>query len=162
MIDSKNLENLNKERDMYEPILARIESCCGKHGVIRNVEKKDEQLISRAITYFYGSKGQWWKKNANKTMDVEFVPMTKVYPPPKRPWEWCGKTILFQDWQFEEETNKNISKRFKIGQRVSFTGKYTKGQTITGIIAGINKRAKVIVPGQEIWWYIPYTDLTKI
>ncbi len=162
-MDNNRLAVLNEQRNLYSPVLDRVEWCCqGRHGVIRNVEKKDEQLVSRTITYFYGSKGQWWKKNSNKTMDVEFVPMTKVFPPPRKPWEWCGKTTLFKDWQKQEEDNLDLRKNFKIGQKVSFTGNYSKGQIFTGIISGLNKRAKVIIPGQETWWYVPYKDLKGV
>jgi len=149
---------LNEQQDIYKPVLERAEycSCGGRHGVIRNVEKKDEQLVSRAITYFYGSKGQWWKKNLTKTFDVEFVPMTKVFPPPRKPWEWCGKTVLFGDWQKQEEENRRLSTQFRIGQTVSFL---VKGKAITGIISSLNKRAKVIIPGQETWWNVPYSEL---
>ena len=154
------LEQLNEQQKIYEPVMQRIERCaCGKHGVIRNVEKKDEQLVLRAINYYYGCKGQWWTKTTNKTRDVEFVPMTKTFPPPRRPWEWCGKTILFQDWKDREANNEELKNKFKIGQKVSFCGKYTKGQIIIGIISGLNSRAKVIVPGQETWWNVPYENL---
>lgn len=156
-MDNVMLANLNSQRDLYKPVLEKVEWCCqGRHGVIRNVEKKDEQLVSRAITYFYGSKGQWWEKNRNKTMDVEFVPMTKVFPPPRKPWGWCGKTILFKDWQQNEKDERSLSEKFRIGQQVCFSH---KGQTIIGIVASRNKRAKVIIPGQETWWNVPYREL---
>lgn len=152
---------LSEQHDIYKPVMERAEycSCVGRHGVIRNVEKNDEQLVSRAITYFYGSKGQWWKKNSSKTKDVEFVSMTKVFPPPRKPWEWCGKTILFEDWQKQEADNRKLASQFKIGQTVSFL---VKGKTITGIISSLNKRAKVIVPGQESWWHVPYNELKTV
>jgi hypothetical protein len=157
---NEELEYLNREHDLYTPVLERVEwHCQGRHGVIRNVEKKDEQLVSRTITYFFGNKGQWWKKNRNKTMDVEFVPMTKVFPPPRKPWEWCGKTILFEDWQKQEKENRDLSRKFKIGQSVSFTH---KDKIYTGIVSGLNKRAKVVIPGEETWWNVPYTDLRVV
>ena len=151
---------LNEQRDRFTPVLDRVEWCCqGQHGAIRNVEKKDEQLVAGAIQYFYGNKGQWWKKNASKTMDVEFVPMTKVFPPPRKPWEWCGKTILFENWQKQEADNRKLASQFKIGQTVTFV---VKGAVIKGIISGLNKRAKVIIPGQENWWHVPYHELKVI
>ena len=159
-MDNDRLAVLNEQRDLYKPVLDRAEWCCqGSHGVIRNVQKKDEQLVARAINYFYGCKGQWWKKNATKTMDVEFVPMTKVFPPPRKPWEWCGKTILFQDWKDQEDTNRNLMSNFKIGQSVYF---FHKGEQISGIIAGLNKRAKIVIPGQETWWNVPYSELRRL
>lgn len=149
--------------EMYEAaIMHRVDwHCPGRHGVVRNVEKKDQNIISNAIIYFYGSKGQWWKQSEGKAkgvLDVEFVHMTKVFPPPRKPWEWCGTTILFEDWKKQEDDNRRERKKFKVGMMVSFSH---KGQTISGVIAGLNKRAKVVVPGDlERWWNVPYDLLT--
>jgi hypothetical protein len=154
------LETLNSQHDLYEPILKRVEWCCeGRHGVIRNVKRDESNLVSRAINYFFGSKGQWWKKNESKTLDVEFVPMTKVSPPPRKPWEWCGKTVLFEDWHQKEKANLDTRENFRIGQQVCFSH---KDKTIIGIISARNKRAKVIVPGSETWWNVPYSQLKLV
>jgi len=161
MNDNKSLEELNSQRNLYKSVLSRVKWCCeGRHGVIWNVEKKDEQLVLKAITYFFGNKGQWWKKNGMKTYDVEFVPMTKVFPPPKRPWKWCGKTVLFQEWQQREEEDDakaNIYRKF-LGKKASFA---FKEETIIGTLINTGKRASLLTENGKKW-YVPYDDLTVI
>jgi hypothetical protein len=141
---------------------ARIEWCCrGRHGVIKRVPKKESNEVNRMLIYFFGSKCATWKNRPGEPsfMDVEFVHMTKVSPPPRKPWEWCGKTILFRDWQKQEEETKKAMARFSTGDKVYFSH---KGQRCYGIVAGGRKRVTVIVDEPESMkgkWYIPPQDL---
>lgn len=130
-----------------------IEWHCRRHGVIRNIGRNDQNLLNEVIIYFMGPKSAWWKDG-----NVEFSNTTKVYPPQKKPWEWCGETVLFKDWQKREEENRNAAQSFRIGDLVYFMD---KGKRIDGIVANITKRVTVIIPGQEMRWYVPPTQLYK-
>jgi hypothetical protein len=158
--DKQWLEREGKEADQalndYPPEYHQ-ESCRNRHGVIRNVAKLDTNRVSRAINYYYGNKGQWWRNTPGKRgfMDVEFVHMTKAYPPPKEPWEWCGTSVLFPSHQKRAEITEELRSLYKIGQQVSFT---YKGKRHTGLISSLGKRATVIVPDSGKW-YIPFPEL---
>src|SRR6266550_3491300 len=129
-----------------------------RHGVIRNIPRKESNRFNRMIEYYMGSKACFWTRGARSDlMDVEFVHMAKVYPPPKKPWEWCGTSILFPDWQKDTVANQNAREKFNIGDKVRFTA---KGRTIEGIVYGGRKRV-AIVAGREKW-YVPPTQLELI
>lgn len=153
---------MDELREKYNKVLERVDWCCpNRHGVIRSVGREEQSLVGNAIVWFFGSKGQWWKQSPGQpkgVLDVEFVHMCKVSPPPKRPWEWCGKTILFEGWKEMEEKERELKNRFKIGQTVSF---FHKEKEITGFISAKNKRARVLIPGSETWWNVPYSMLNK-
>jgi len=154
----RNIEkmNINTEKQ-YKDVLNRIEWCCiNRHGVIKNVSKKDQSIVSSAINHFFGLKGQWWKKSESdesRMMDVEFAHAGD------RPWHWCGKTILFKDWKLREENDEKIKSTLKIGETVDFI---FRGKKFQGIISSLNKSAKIIIPGDQNWYYIPYSLLSKI
>lgn len=131
-----------------------------RHGAIYNIPKSETGAVSKAITFYFGSKGQWWRNSPGKPghMDVEFVHMTKVYPPPKEPWEWCGKSILFESSHKIRKIQEELASLYKVGDTVSFT---YKGQRHTGIIVNKGQRATVVVPGSETKWYINYSSFEE-
>lgn len=129
-----------------------IEWHCRRHGVIRGVARKDEILLNEVITYFMGPKSSWWDGKGN----VEFSNTTKVYPPQKKPWEWCGTSVLFPNAQKADEAQKIAARSFRVGDSVYF---FNKSARVDGIVAGIRKRVTVIIPGSDIKWYIPATEL---
>lgn len=120
----------------------------GRHGVIRNIPESQAVRFKRMIEFYMGEKAGYWVKHPyQKIYDVEFVHMTKVYPPPKRPWEWCGNSILFKDWQQREEANRYAMAAIRIGDQVSFMARGIKKE---GIVTGMRKRVSVLV-GHERW-----------
>lgn len=158
----RHLSHDSYNRLMYDTFYRTYQvewHCPGRHGVFRNIPRKETNLLSGAITFFQGRKGQWWKKSPGKSgfMDVEFVAMTKVYPPPREPWEWCGKSVLFDDMRRLDESTHRISDLFKIGQKVSFTH---QGVKYTGLVCNKGKhRATILIPGRDLKWYVPFGEL---
>lgn len=109
--------------------------------------------------YYYGcarNKGLWWRKDGAEYA-VEFNHQTKVFPPPRKPWEWCGSTMIFPDWHLEVQEQATAARTVKIGDTVTFSH---KGQTYQGIVAGGRARATVIVGHSK--WHVPYTELTRV
>ncbi len=106
--------------EKWAKIEDRIRWCCvGRHGAIVNISKEESREISQILTHFFGGKvnhGQWWRQNKDhrQMMDVEFTHMTKVFPPPKDPWGWCGKTILFEDLKRIIYARAELAKLFQI------------------------------------------------
>jgi hypothetical protein len=134
--------------------------CPGRHGVIRNVIKNgsgEAGKVIRAIDWFFGCKGQWWKNSPGKPgfMDVEFVHMTKTSPPPRAPWDWCGTSVLHETENKIRKINQQLANMFPIGQKVSFIHKNRK---IVGFVCNKAKRATVLVPG-EGKWHAPFDIL---
>lgn len=115
--------------------------------------KEDQNEILQAIIYFYGSKSYWW----NPKNGVEFYDNTSVMPAGKRPWHWCGETVLFEDWKNREENIQILKSTFTLGDKVFFINQ--DGEKVSGIFAGARKRATVIIPGGK--WYIPLDQLFK-
>jgi hypothetical protein len=148
---------VSKER-MLE-ILGRVQWCCqNRHGALNHVPASETREVGYTLTYYYGcrsNKGAWWTKNRDGTYSVEFAHQTKVYPPPNKPWRWCGKTILFEDWMVREHEEEDAANNFRVGDIVSFTH---KGVPYAGTIIGGRKRATVLVGSTK--WYVPYTDLS--
>jgi hypothetical protein len=129
--------------------------CEGRHGVVRNIANKAQMQQTLMLNYFFGDRCAW----DNQKGELEFVHMTKVYPAPTKPWQWCGTTVLFNDWKVREETAQSSLQAFKIGDRVRFE---YKGRRFEGLVAGKNKRCTVVVEGSEVVYYIPATSLTKV
>lgn len=135
--------------------------CKGRHGVIRRVPKAEAYQVRDVLEYYFGAKCATWRKTPGEPsyMDVEFVHMTKVSPPPKRPWQWCGETLLFKDWMDRELLRAKQMQNFQVGDEVWFTH---KGVTYEGVVSGGRTRVTVIVttpkPGK---WYVPPADLIK-
>lgn len=153
-------EDTEKVRAHYSKIAedGTIEWCCkGRHGAIRNVYEIETHICEQFINFFFGSKSCRWTKDSKTGLwSVEFVHMTKVYPPPNKPWGWCGKTILFKDWQAREEANHAATRNFKPGQKVWFTH---KNQDLVGIVSGVNQKTiSVAVEGSGAW-RVPPTQL---
>ena len=164
-------ETSQKYKEMYHS--GMIEWCCpGRHGVIRNIPESMWYEVSKMISHFMGGDhrtGQWWitdkhrvmwkfpdgREEVTKLCHVEFNAQTKVYPPPKKPWQWCGKTVLFEEWKQREAASASIARTLKIGQRVSFE---YKGRTFEGMVANVTKRATVITTQGK--FYIPVRMLT--
>lgn len=129
---------------------------CSGHGVIRDVPSAKAGRVQRLVEWYYGHNSCRWTKAVNGLRSVEFVNMTKVYPPPRKPWQWCGTTVLFADWQESERAERDALSEFRLGQKVWFSH---RGQLKVGTVAGINRRTvSVIVDGAR--WTVPPADLT--
>ena len=79
-----------------------VQWCCkGRHGALLNLDPDDKDGMNEyfeTLEYFFAAtpdQGVWIKLNADGTISLEFIHQAKVYPPPERPEEWCGKSILF-------------------------------------------------------------------
>jgi hypothetical protein len=122
------------------------------------------------MTYVFGNKCMWQKKRripvegvgfAVETIvhDCEWVHMTKVSPPPKRPWEWCGKTHIFPEWQEREQEITAYARTFTVGDRVHFTIRDT---VLYGVVVGRSRKsAKVYVDSRKETWNVGYGHVRK-
>jgi hypothetical protein len=63
--------------------------------VLRAVPDEMLSTAKEGIGYFLGHGGDFARSNDDGTWDVEFVHMTKVFPPPDRPDGWCGTSVLW-------------------------------------------------------------------
>lgn len=150
------MQQLYKElnNDGYKGL--KFDFCCpGRHGSIIGVPTDMANDINEFLVYYFGPKCARWTDTVNGKRNVEFVPMTKVYPPPKKPWEWCGKTMLFESWRLQEIASKTAVDNFSIGDPVWFTYQATRYE---GVVANIVKRVTVVVPHHGKF-YIPGKDL---
>ena len=149
------------EERMEQLLEDRVLWCCeGRHGYVMGLTTPEADEMNYTLEYYYGCKpnrGSWWQKEPDGTYNVEFCHQAKVYPPPNRPWGWCGETDLFSDWKARELQQAVTKSRFQMGDRVRFA---YRGQTFEGIIAGGRKRATVIAGHRK--FYMPYSYLTKI
>lgn len=149
----------------YARIIWHSEECMGRHGTVPNVARADVAKVADMLVYYFGAKCEFVKTypGVRTTVDFEFVPMSKVFPPPNRPWEWCGKSVLFDEARLSNEARRREAAQsvaaFKVGDRVSFV---SKGATVVGLVTGVNKRLSVVVEGQESKWYVPGRMATKV
>jgi len=76
-----------------------VEWCCkGRHGALLNLNPDDLYEYLETLEYFFAAtlhQGIWEKYNNDNTISLEFNHQAKIFPPPERPEEWCGKSILF-------------------------------------------------------------------
>lgn len=120
--------------------------CPGRHGVIRKIGRDPKTL--NFLVYFFGNRCY-----TNKGNDVEFVHMTKVFPPPRNPWEWCGETVLFQDLKESRERRQAEVKTFKPGDEVTIV---INGKRETAFVVKSNqKTVSVVVPNKGEWRATP-------
>lgn len=126
--------------------------CPGRHGVVRNVPKAQAGYVQRVIEWHIGHGACRWTGTArSKVRSVEFVHMTKVFPAPRRPWGWCGETVLFPKWKAQEEANYEAAEQFTTpGEPVWFEH---KGEPKAGAFIGFTRsgRVKVLVNGEGQW-----------
>ena len=157
---------LDRHKALWETLKAsgRIEwHCQGRHGVIREVTDAEYGTVVDAIVYVMGSKPTWntrTRKNAAgvRVCDLEFVYQCTGGPAERciRPWQWCGTTVLFLDWQRQEQEQSDGCRAFRPGQRVSFSW---KGQTKVGLVSAVNVMTVSVVEG-EGRWRMPGSALT--
>jgi hypothetical protein len=125
-------------------------SCAGRHGVVRGVGRNDVQEIAEMLVFYFGDRCYWTKSMSGLT-DFEFVHQAKVYPPPRKPWGWCGVSVLFaqnQEWEARERT---ASLAFKPGQMVEFTA---KGVVKRGLVSSINAKSISVTVIDEGTWRV--------
>lgn len=134
----------------HSGIIQWHEGCRGRHGVIRGVADRAALMrVGRMLTYYFGEKCWWQSPRPDGKFNVEFVPMTKVFPPPTRPWEWCGTTVFFGDWHRRETVQRATLLQFRPGNRVAFEA---RGKTHVGIVANVNRKTvSVAVAGEGTW-----------
>jgi hypothetical protein len=122
--------------------------CPGRHGVVLGVPANRAGYVQRVIEWHVGQGACKWTKPVDGKQDVEFVHMTKVFPPPRKPWGWCGVTILFDAWKRREEAEKEAGQAFKRFDEVTFT---YRGVTKTGRVIQVNRRTvSVDVEGEPL------------
>lgn len=130
--------------------LDRVEwHCEGRHGVLRNLSESEWHEAAKALWYFYLAKpnhGLWTKKIGPGRYDVEFTHQAKVFPPPTKPWEWCGKSVLFEEWHEQARAAQAARRQWQVGMRCQFRG--THGHAVTGVVIGVGpKNIKVLADG---------------
>jgi len=90
------------EKRMREILDTEVIWCCrGRHGALLDIPVKDADEYLQTLEYFYAAvldNGVWIKHYDDRdTVDMEFTHQAKVSPPPTKPWEWCGKTLVFPE-----------------------------------------------------------------
>jgi hypothetical protein len=128
-----------------------------RHGIIAGIPRDQVELVERYLGHFLActrGKGIWWVAQGKGMYGAEFVTMSKVSPPPQRPWEWDGTTLLFESWQEQEAAQRAAARQFRMGDQVQFTH---KGTTYQGVICGGRKKASVLVGHGK--WGVPYSEL---
>ena len=130
--------------------------CMNRHGTVTGIKSVAERNeIVRTLNWFFGDRCAWRTRGARPSL--EFVHKAKVFPPPSKPWEWCGESVLFEDWRRDEEQARSLAASFRLGEKVAFTA---KGRTIEGIVSNAGKRVTVVTDGQK--WYVPAGQLTRL
>jgi hypothetical protein len=156
------LDQIEREAPEMKSAWAELEiewHCPGRHGVVRGIPAAKAGYVNRVIEWHMGSAAARWTGTTNGTRDAEFVAMTKVYPPPRKPWEWCGETVLFGDWQRREQETKEAAAQFEPLETVWF---HHKNQRFEGQVLRVNaKTVSVQIPGERGHWTIPPTELHK-
>lgn len=129
------------------------EGCEGRHGVVLGLTYAEMRTVTPMLVYYYGSRCAWQKRNPAGTYDLEFVHQTKVFPPPNRPWLWCGATVLFKDWQQRDSDRSAALRKYRVGSRVCFDH---QGVHKIGLVSRVNKSTvSVVVDGEGTWRVSP-------
>lgn len=131
-------------------------SCGHRHGVIRNVPKAELGEIAAAVDYVMGDRSSWSSKVGSKLFDVEFVYQCTGGSAERcsKPWQYCGTTVLFADWQARIEA----ARAFRPGDQVSFS---FKGERFDAVVTGAADRVTLVVPGRVGKWYMPADELVR-
>ena len=132
------------------------EKCRNRHGIVpaHKVKLLGRSEVTKMLVYFFGEKCVWRDRQDN----LEFVHMTKVFPAPTKPWQWCGTSILpeMEEWHQREERSGNanwaVRSKLKIGAIVSF--KSRDGSVVEGEVVRILTLIHVKV-GATIWRVTP-------
>lgn len=133
-------------------------NCDGRHGVVFGLAPEEIGPVAQMLVYYYGDRCWWRKANDEGTYDLEFVHMAKVTPPPTKPWEWCGETVLYEEeksrWDAHTRAIATARARFQPGDEVTFTDR--RGNPKKGWVARVNdKTVSVTVPGEGGWRVSP-------
>ncbi len=151
-----------KFKELQEAGRLEVHEGCRKHGVVRSVPADEVNAVVRALDYVYGYKSTWAISRTvygKKVYDLEYVyqwcgPATRR----PKPWQWCGTSILFEDWHRREKAAAEAASRFWIGQRVSFEW---KGRTLVGLVKSVNpKTVSIVVHGERGWFRMPGNAVT--
>lgn len=158
------LESIKEEAPAIEAEWAELQStvewhCPGRHGVIRNVPADKAGRVQQVVEWYFGHKACRWTDTVNGTRNVEFVAMTKTVPAPSKPWEWCGTTVLFEDWQRQEEATRDAIGAFEPGEAVWFM---FDGQRKEGIIGRLNVKTIGVTVAGEGGYRVPPHELHKV
>jgi hypothetical protein len=113
--------------------------------------------VSDALTYAHASSpkdGQWW------LTEEDHCSVEATYQATGRcrfPWQWCGETILFQNWK-EFVIRRDIARRqLRVGMNVSFIH---NGTQKTGVVSRINRKTVTVIG--ETGRYLVGATLLKI
>ena len=134
-----------------------VHGCRVNHGAIIDIAHSDTNDVVRYLRHFYGcepKKGEWWTKQPDGNWSVEFSDSIHGYY--SKPWDFCGASILFEDWQERDKEYNATKVQFRVGDHVRFEH---KGWEYHGVITGGRTRATVLVDHSK--WNVPYTMLTK-
>jgi len=147
----------DEHKAIHDKYVVYHAGCDGRHGTLMGVPVIELRAIEAAVAYLYGPKSGWKRFNDGPlSYDIEFVSQRDSYPPPRKPWELCGTTMLFKDWQQREADAHKATAQFKPGDKVTFTH---TGSTYVGLVARVNaKRCTVVVEGLGSW-YVPGKEL---
>jgi hypothetical protein len=126
--------------------------CPGRHGVVRKVRSADAGRVQQVIEWHQGNGACRWTAAVGGFRSVEFVAMTKVYPPPKKPWDWCGTTVLFPDWQAREAETTRLGAAFQPGDPVVFAH---RGVSKHGLVGWVNGKSVAVLVAGEGQYRVP-------
>lgn len=132
--------------------------CKEKHGVLRHVPPQRIPAVESALTVLYGPRSS--RRRFNDGMggdyDVEFMDTNAFYPAPRKPWEYCGTSILFEDEHQRDLELQQAVREFKPGDQVRFMH---RGKSLVGLIARVNKKRCTVVVKHDGAYYVPGKDM---
>ncbi|MGV0985103.1 MAG: hypothetical protein ACOYB2_11140 [Limnohabitans sp.] len=154
-----------KFNELQEAGRLEVHEGCRKHGVVRGIAADEVNAVVRALDYVYGHKSTWATTRTvggKKVYDLEYVYQCTGGPAERcsKPWQWCGTSVLFEDWHQREINAATAVRKFWIGQRVSFVW---KGQTKYGLVKSVNPQTvSIIVDGERGWFRMPGTEVKAL
>jgi hypothetical protein len=133
----------------------RHPTCEDTHGVLIGVPPDVVPRVEAALDTAYGHGTKKWRRQSGQVYDIEFIAAGPEMRP-RKPWDYCGASILFNDEQAKEQQAMVEAARFKEGDAVVF--RHLRKQK-HGYVARINpSRVTVVVP-HEGTFYVPGKDL---
>jgi hypothetical protein len=110
--------------------------------------------LDAALRTVYGHTTKSWHsyEPVTATYGMEFITTGR----PRKPWDYCGETVLFHMEQEVEEEKAALAAKFKEGDPVRFQH---EGTLKHGLVARVSSRRVTVAVKGEATLYVPGKDL---